>query len=164
MGSDILYYERQRMWLWAILLFPINTPFIYGLIKQLIFNQPWSTNPMSNAGLIIVSVLMFLFTMSMFTIKLETIVTKDGVYVRFFPFIIRYKFYPWEKINKAEIKKYSPLKEYGGWGFRFGFNGSMAFNVRGNIGLELVLNNGRKILIGTNKQQALEEVIAKLRK
>lgn len=165
MDSDILYYEQQRMpWFWAIFLLPINIPFIYGLVKQLILGKPWGNNPMSDTGLIIVSILVFLFSVLMFIIKLETIITKEGIYIRFFPFLIRHRFYSWKKINKAEVKRYSPLKHYGGWGFRFGMNGSTAFNIRGNIGLELLLNSGRKILVGTTNPQELEEVIAQFKK
>jgi hypothetical protein len=165
MNSDILYYERQRMpWFWAIFLLPINIPFIYGLIKQLILNEPWGNNPMSDTGLIIVSIVIFLFSISMFLVKLETIITQEGIYIRFFPFLIRYRFYSWNEINKVEVKKYSPLKHYGGWGFRFGINGSKAFNMRGRIGLELILNNDRKVLIGTTNPQELEEVISRFRK
>ena len=165
MNSDILYYERQRApWFWAIILLPINIPFIYGLIKQLILNKPWGNNPMSDIGLILVSVCVFLLSILMITVKLETFITKEGIFVRFFPFLIRCRFYSWDKINQVEIKKYAPLKHYGGWGFRIGMNGSIAFNMRGNIGLELVLNNGRKVLIGTNNPQEMETAIAKFRK
>lgn len=165
MNSDILYYERQRMpWFWVIFLLPINILFIYGLIKQLILNKPWGNNPMSDTVLIIVSILVFLFSVLMFTIKLETIITQEGIYIRFHPFFIRYKFYSWSEINKVEVKKYSPLKHYGGWGFRFGINGSTAFSIRGRIGLELILNNNRKVLIGTTNPQELQEAISLFRK
>ncbi len=62
-----------------------------------------------------------------------------------------------------EIKKYSPLKHYGGWGYRVGVKG-VAYNMQGNIGLELILNNNRKVLIGTTNPQELEEVISPFKK
>jgi hypothetical protein len=47
------------------------------------------------------------------------------------------------------------LAEYGGWGVK-GFSGkNRAYNISGNIGLQLTLKNGYKILIGTNNQEKL---------
>jgi hypothetical protein len=41
---------------------------------------------------------------------------------------------------------------YGGWGIKRGIGG-LAYNVSGNQGLQLVLTDGRKILIGTQKPE-----------
>lgn len=32
------------------------------------------------------------------------------------PFHFKWQFFPFERIEKAELIKYSPLKHYGGWG------------------------------------------------
>lgn len=164
MNSEILYYERQRAsWFWYIFLVAINVPFFYGIIKQLIYKEPWGDNPMSDTGLIIVSAAMLIFSIFMLTTKLETIITEEGIYVRLFAFQKRYKFYAWGKIRNFEIKKYSPLLSYGGWGYRISLKGSVAFNMRGKVGLELILNNGQKVIIGTCNPLEMEEILAKFR-
>jgi len=50
------------------------------------------------------------------------------------------------------VRKYSPLFEYGGWGLRWSLNGK-AVNVRGNMGIQVVLKNGSRILIGTSNPE-----------
>ena len=53
--------------------------------------------------------------------------------------------------------------EYGGWGLRYGFFGKgRALNVSGNTGLQIEFNNGKRLLIGTNKPRELKEVLTKL--
>lgn len=61
-------------------------------------------------------------------------------------------------LESWSVRTYKPIKEYGGWGIRFGRNGS-AYNIRGNKGLQLVLKNGKKILIGTQKDSELNRVM-----
>ena len=40
-------------------------------------------------------------------------------------------------------------REYGGWGIRGGLRGTKAYNVSGNRGVELMLADGRTVLIGS---------------
>ncbi|SDL02555.1 hypothetical protein SAMN04487898_11451 [Pedobacter sp. ok626] len=77
---------------------------------------------------------------------------------------LAYKHYSWDVIDKYYIRTYSPLGEYGGWGIRYSMSGQgMAYNVSGNKGLQLELNNGKKILIGTNNPTELEAALTKLK-
>ena len=98
---------------------------------------------------------------------LRTWITKDGVFVKVFPFLFRYKFFPWDIISKAYIRKYNPVWEYGGWGIKYknfwNFR-SIVYNVSGNIGLQLELTTGKRVLIGTRKPVEMEEVLRKLHK
>jgi hypothetical protein len=55
------------------------------------------------------------------------------------------------------------LTEYGGWGLRLGlFGKGTAFNVSGDIGLQLEFTDDRKLLIGTNKPDELIETLNKI--
>ena len=63
-----------------------------------------------------------------------------------------------EDIDKAYIRQYSPLHEYGGWGYRVGPNGK-AYNAMGEMGLQLELRDGSRILIGTQRPEQLRQVI-----
>lgn len=89
---------------------------------------------------------------------------QEGVFVRYFPFQFRYKFYNWNTIRASYVRKYSPVREYGGWGVRVGFNATKAYTMSGNIGLQLILQNGKKVLIGTNRPDHLKRVLMKLDK
>jgi len=105
------------------------------------------TEPEWLVGLLITSVIiLFLF----WGVSLKTNINKTGISVRFFPFHRKERFYNWDQINNCYVRQYRPLLEYGGWGIRFGTNGT-AYNIRGNKGIQLKLKNGREILIGTQK-------------
>src|SRR3712207_3596059 len=105
-----------------------------------------------------------LFTILLFNCRLDTTIRKDGVYVRFFPFHLKFKYYDWNGLVKSYVRQYSPLIEYGGWGLRFGiFGKGTAFNVSGDKGLQLEFLNHKKLLIGTNKPDELTQTLNKLR-
>ena len=166
MRDDILFYEIQPFWrnrIAVIVFLLFNLYIISGLIRQVFLGMPFGNNPMSDLGLIILTGCMLLLFGAIFSSKLQTVITEEGIYVRYFPFIFRTRFFAWENIENAYIRKYSPLKEYGGWGIRFKLiRGGTAYNVYGNIGLQLVFNNGKKLLIGTNRAEELAEVLKKI--
>ena len=55
-------------------------------------------------------------------------------------------------MDQVHVRTYSPVIEYGGWGMRYGRNGT-AFNVRGNVGIQIVKKDGKRILIGTQLEK-----------
>lgn len=57
------------------------------------------------------------------------------------------------------MRTYSPIKEYGGWGYRITLKNGKAFNVTGNKGIQLVLKSGKKLLIGTQQESEASLVI-----
>lgn len=109
--------------------------------------------------IVIISLTMW-FILSM---KLQTMIKDDGIYVRLFPIHFSYKHYRWDDLEKIYVRKYNPIMEYGGWGLK-GTAKNRAFNLKGNIGLQLVFNDGKKILIGTDKQTELTEILISLKK
>lgn len=61
-------------------------------------------------------------------------------------------------IISAEAVTYSPLAEYGGWGIR-GWGKSVALNAHGNRGVRLALRDGRRLLVGSQRPEALAEAL-----
>ncbi|MEP6794577.1 MAG: hypothetical protein ABJB16_09650 [Saprospiraceae bacterium] len=167
MNDEIVFSETQRFkqwWLWAILI-GINVQFLYIFFKQVVGGQPVGDTPMNNTWLIIVMGLMMLFTISFYFFRLETLISKVGIRVRFFPFHLSSRQYEWSQISKCFVREYSAIREYGGWGVRVGlFGKGKAFNVSGNKGLQLEFNDDRKLLIGTNKPEELSDALKKLRR
>lgn len=165
MEEGTIFSEKQRFrqwWLWLIFLM-MNTLFITGAFRQLVFMKQFGDHPMSNIALVISVTVSLLITVFFFMLRLETQISNKGVSVRFYPFHLSFRFYPWESINKAYVRKYSPIMEYGGWGIRYGLMGSgRALNVSGNQGLQLEFNNDQKLLIGTHKPEELKQVLALL--
>jgi len=102
-------------------------------------------------------------TFLFFILKLETEVRSDGLYVRFYPFHIRYKKFTPKDLAEHYCRTYKPIREYGGWGIRCSFTGKgKAYNVSGNKGVQLVLTNGKKLLIGSQEPDDLIAAIDKM--
>jgi len=163
MDNEILFTEKQRFhqwWLWLILL-GINGFLLFGVFKQVVGGQQFGDKPMNDVSLLIVTGIVIIITILLISFRLETIIKKDGIYVRFFPFYLKFEHYTWEELTKSFIRQYSPLAEYGGWGLRMGFKGE-AFNVSGNKGLQLEFKSKRKLLIGTRKPEELIAVLNKM--
>jgi hypothetical protein len=163
MKTTIRFNETQRFkqwWLWLILIV-ISAGTVTSLIIQLVYQQPVGDHPLSDAGLILMSVFIILLNILFFTFKFETIIDSDGIQVRFFPFHIKFRTYRWEDIEECYTRVYSPIREYGGWGLR-GWGSDRALNVSGNKGIQLKFKNGNKLLIGTQSPELADEVIAEL--
>jgi hypothetical protein len=107
-------------------------------------------------SLLAMSVLLFLIVGLLFLIQLKTTLDEEGVHYQFIPFHFKQKTILWQDIKSAEVRKYEPLKEYGGWGIKGYSNKNKAYNVKGNLGLQVVLKNGNKILFGTQKDEELK--------
>jgi hypothetical protein len=160
--KDILFYEKQQFrqwWIW-LLLVVLNAPFAAGIIKQIGWGQPFGDMPMSNTQLICAASTIILVTIFILTIRLETTIKPDGIYVQFFPFHFKYKYYSWSSLTKSYVRQYSPIGEYGGWGLRLGvFGKGQAYNISGDKGLQLEFTTGQRLLIGTNKPEELNTVL-----
>jgi len=164
MEEKIFFEENQKFkqwWIWMILVL-LNGFWITGLLVQVVFNEEFGTNPVSNEWLLIISGTTVIFTGLFFSLRLETKISSKGIYVRLFPFHISFKHFLWETIKKCYVRKYKPMMEYGGWGIRFSFSGKgKAYNVSGNTGLQLELQNGKKLLIGTELPEILSDILRK---
>lgn len=160
MESKILFKETQQFrqwWVWLIVLIVsgVIAYNIFEIIPKLEIGDYNKTQ--LNTGFVVI--LIFITTvLLLITIKLQTLVKEDGIYIKFFPFHLSFKKYKWERINKCFIREYKPISEFGGWGYRFGVAGK-ALNVSGNKGLQLEFTNNKRLLIGTNKPTELEDVL-----
>jgi hypothetical protein len=58
-------------------------------------------------------------------------------------------------IQRLEVVRYRPMVDYGGWGIRTGRDGERALNARGDRGVRLFLSDGSRLLIGSQRPEAL---------
>lgn len=170
MQAAILFSETQKFTkTWTIMLLPVflfvNGIFLFAAIQQIGKGQPFGNHPMSDLKLIIVSLAVLLLSLAVLFLlaysRLDTLLQKDGIYVRLFPFHFRYKKYAWEQISNAFVRKYNPVLEYGGWGMHFSKHGK-SLSVSGNTGLQLEFLNGKKLLIGTNRGDEIAELLKQI--
>ena len=165
--SEIQYF-RKTPWLFFIIpfwLFVVATS-VYGLYTQLVVGIPFGvlqSNTMlfitTFFSVFVVTLLLIIFLIG----KLEVIVTGDGIYYRYIPFINKYRLIKPVEIKFYETRQYKPLKEFGGWGIRYSRRQrTMCYNVRGNLGLYIELRNGKRILFGSKDPHKLKNAIDKI--
>ncbi len=152
MAPALLFSEKQQFrqwWLWLLLLLVAASPFLA---------------PSADKSLILLSSSVFLILAAFFwTLRLETEIRTDGVYVRFFPFHLRFRRYPWSSMKACYVRRYAPLWEYGGWGLRFSIKGNGgAYNVSGNEGLQMVFLDSSRLLIGTRYPEEITAILKQL--
>ncbi|MBD2756772.1 hypothetical protein [Spirosoma validum] len=160
MENQPLFTEKQyfRQLLVIGLLVFINLFFIYGFVQQIILGHPFGTKSAPDAVLIIFLIGSFLLTYFMWTAHLATTISVRGIAYQFHPFQRKPTCIPWREIKACYVRKYSPLKEYGGWGYR-NYPKNSAFNVSGNTGIQIVLHTKEYVLLGTNKGDQAQRVI-----
>jgi hypothetical protein len=103
--------------------------------------------------------------------RVETFITTEGINVKFFPFHRSFRNYNREQISGATVNKNVILRfrwgwGFGGYGFRLGiriklFGDNIEYCLAGKHCLQLLLKNGKKILIGTEKQYEMEQALKK---
>jgi len=163
--NTTLFQETQKfrqLWIW-ILLLGMLALFLWGLIQQLVFGIPWGTKPAPDWGLLLSFLIPASLVVLFYASNLRTEIDESGIAYKFFPFHLKKHKIDWTSVEKAFVREYSPLGEFGGWGIRYGFDRGKAFNVSGKIGLQLHLKNGKRVLIGTQKPEEIEKVLEQLK-
>lgn len=102
------------------------------------------------------------FPLLFFSIKFVTEVKYDALYVRYYPLQFHSHKISYGEIKHYEIRTYSALKEYGGYGIRQGTKGK-AYNVYGKLGIQFEFHDGKRLLIGTQKPQEFMQALHSVR-
>lgn len=155
----IEFKEEQKFtqwWLWLVLI-PIGILPIFGIYKQLILGEKIGDNPMSDLGLVLFAIFIFALIGLFLIMKLKTSIDKNGIQMSFLPFT--QKRVSWNEIKSKEVVNYGFV---GGWGIRLWTKYGTVYNMKGNKGLAIELKNGKKFLIGTQKETELNNLIEKM--
>ena len=159
---DLFFCEAQRFSVVIRLILPIIVVISSGIsIIAVLDSMSKDTTSRPFIGAMAVSVLPIAIAVLLSAVKLETKVRADGLYVRLFPLHLRFRKFTAEQIKSHYPRQYRPLLEYGGWGIRYSLSGkSKAYNARGNLGVQLELAGGRKLLIGSQKPYELDNALS----
>jgi hypothetical protein len=87
--------------------------------------------------------------------KLTTVINNYGIAIKC-PFVN--KKVNWEEIEHLEVLNYGFV---GGWGIRVATKYGTVYNTSGKIGLAIKLKNGKKFLLGTQKENELKTIVEK---
>ena len=156
-----VFKEEQRFtqsWLIALLLISVIAPIVMITKEYLEDNSSMTTNEF------ILTLVAITISLSLiFFFKLTTRIDEAGIHYQFFPFHFSLRVIKWSEIDKAYVRTYDPIGDYGGWGLKGGWlwnkKKGTAINVSGDIGIQLELKDGKKILIGTQKMDEAKRVL-----
>ncbi len=171
-NEGILFVEiqtaRDMHWPFAVLVALIGGLAWAGFIWQIILGQQFGTNPSPDLVMWIVAIFVGVGIPALFlSLRLIVEVKSDGISVRYSPFMLK-RFIAWSELLTYEVREYHPIAEYGGWGIKYSYKYGRAYNVSGNLGVQLVLKDEKQILIGSLRpdelQMAIDKGIAATRK
>lgn len=152
MNSSKEFTEKQyfrQWWIWTLLLGILGV-----LFYELAIENAWDSKI---TWLVIIPIVLFFSWF--FSLHLQTKIDEKGIYATFHMLFYKYqKVFLWEEVKEVSIVKYNPILDCGGWGIKWYKNG-LALNVSGNIGIEVVLKNKKKYLIGTQQQVELKDFL-----
>lgn len=153
MNADGAIYSEQQQ------LSPRLQAFIYVSTAVAGLGAYYATRatPGAEFGFYVMLGAMILVAVLFRTLTLTTNVTAEGVVVKGMWFVNR--LIRFSDIASAAARQYKPIMEYGGWGFRIGPSGK-AYNAQGDEGVQLVLKDGGRVLIGSQRAHELAGVIA----
>ncbi len=66
---------------------------------------------------------------------------------------------PLSEIASVVVRDYHPLRQFGGWGLRFGLRRSRAYTMAGNRAAVLTLKDGRDVYLGARDVDELAQAI-----
>ena len=156
-----VFIEEQRFdqWWFRSLMLLVGAILIVTIAKAYPSLKVDSAAFWTTMSVAIFTVILIVFVL--FVLKLETKINEQGIHYGFKPIHYKLKLTAWKEIDQCFVREYSPLTDYGGWGYKMGLfrkKGS-AFNVKGNIGIQIVFKNGKRLLIGTQKLADAENVL-----
>lgn len=161
MKGKIIFKEEQSFvgtWMWYLVI-GISLFSVGGTILSLLQNP----DNEGVIGLVIAAVVTGGIILLFSTSKLYISIDQEAIYYRYPPFVNNEKKITKADVDEIYVRKYRPIREYGGYGYRFRFRSGRAMNVAGNMGLQLNLKNNKRILIGTQKPEAMEQAVRRLK-
>lgn len=156
MEEELKFQEVQHFkQLWIVILVIIITGFSwYAFIQQIVRGQQVGTNPAPDSWMWVIW-LAFGIVLPLFFcfVRLITEVRETYLKISFWP--IHRRIILLKKIKSVNACEYNPIVEYGGWGIRWNRKKGMAYTVSGIYGVFIELENGKKLMIGSQCPEKL---------
>ena len=158
-SGTVLFRETQQFrvqWLWWLIILCVVSSI--GLIVGLAFTEQETRADSWIALAFVVPLeagMLYLF----YIVKLETVVSDEGVFYKWGPFFSQYNFIAVTDIAQVTLRKGPSLS----YGFHLIPGYGTVHNTGPGKGIQFVLKNDKKIFIGTQKlnnfQSAIESII-----
>lgn len=153
-NDNLIYAETLNCKKWAYYLSPI------ALLPLII---EYFSDKITPDDFIAAGVLFIVFILIGFGLTLKWSISKDAFSFKYPPFYNKWRKIPLSEIKKMEIMKINPLKEFGGWGFRYGKLGQ-AFTTTGRMIIHIETTRGQKLNFSVENTEKAELAIKEFRK
>lgn len=148
------FREEQRFeWFWTT---PLCLPAL--IVGYGVYRQEWNRPFISSALLWPAFVVTVVVAVWFLRLKLVTEVRDNGLFI-WFVWLWPERTIPWREVRGVELRTYRPIRDFGGWGVRWGARG-IVYHARGNRGVRLTLESGERVLIGSARAEELARAIA----
>jgi hypothetical protein len=142
--------QRIRFWpLWAAI-GCMNFIFGFVFVYQVLMGHPFGRIPLPNTLIIILFLIMLGILVFFLMVNLKLLIDDVGIHYKFAPFQRKFTTITWYEVSDAYVRDYEPMYEYGGWGMK-GTEQSRLLSISGKKGLQLVMGNGKRVLLGTRR-------------
>jgi hypothetical protein len=158
------YHESQRLrakYAKILLALP-PAALLFLTVRQMVFKLPWGHPPPSNGDLLFLTILLTAVYLRLITVRLVTDVDLRELSVGL-KGLWRRRRIPLPEIRSAAPVDYDPIQEYGGYGIRSGPRGQ-AYIADGNRAVQIELQSGAKLLIGSQQPEKLAAKIMELKR
>lgn len=167
-----IFYEKQHNGLTRLLLTLsiaiVVMLVLFGswIIKINYNGNPFELDSITTYNLVVMAVLiLILSTVVIIHHSFSNLITKindKGLTVTYFSIRKKQLKIEVKEILSYKLRKYNPYREYWGYGVRENWMRGKAYIINGRKGLHIQLKNGKCVLIGTQKEQAIEYAMRKL--
>jgi hypothetical protein len=158
MHRQEIQYVRDTGVYWAVVAFmaALAGLFVYALVVQLGLGRPFGDEPMSDAGLVAISLATFAFCFGMVAFfrasYLRVAADEEGLTVEFSPITGRRRL-AWKDLRGWRVDRFHPLWDFGGVGIHYTRKGT-AYRAGGRDGLWLDLGKRKRFLVGVRDPEA----------
>ena len=153
--GPLLFRETQRFrqGFFYVPLLVVTGVVWWQFVAQVVLGRPQGSDPAPDwVAWILVIVFGLGFPVFAFLVRIVTELRVDTLAVGLAPFRLRR--IALRDIREAQAREYSGIREFGGWGVRVGREGK-AYTAYGSKGVQLVLSDGSRVLIGTQRPEGL---------
>jgi hypothetical protein len=157
---EFVVYEETSVWPWwvgTLVLLCMGGGAAAGVVDVLQGLASGRADIVIRGALVAVGSLGFGFALQLVLGRLKVVVTRTSILVSYGYTGLIQKLFPFEEIEEVEAVRYHPIREFGGWGIRFGGGGRKAWTIRGDGAVVLTLGDGTRFYVGSEYPQRLAE-------
>jgi len=150
---EVQYFRIKWVW-WLIILCSLGT--IGGTVALGMTEREQKTEAWMALAFVIPFEAAFLYLI--YITRLETIISNEGVFYKWWPFQRSHRFISKEEIKSAQLRN-APALNYG---FHWLPGYGRVHNMAQGKGIQFILKNGRKVFLGTQKKSAFQTALEKI--